>query len=262
MAPLKAFLDSLEGLDESLHKYYIKQDDGKYKLDAEGIEDVTGLKSALASERELKRKAEKQLKAFADAGIEDPAAAAEAIAKVEELSSLDPEKEADKIAAEKVKAQSEQLIAKHKEELGKKDEEAKNLRTQLEKHLIDAEATGAIAEAKGAVSLLLPIVRDQTRLRQSDNGEFSVEVLDATGTPRIGDTAGKPMTIVQLVAEMKASESYGRAFDGTGASGSGSETGTGTGKETPAGKVSLSDQDALNKSIEDIASGKTEVVSE
>lgn len=54
---LKATLDTLDGLDQFLHQFYIKSDDGKsFKLDAEGVEDVGGLKSALTRQTDAARK--------------------------------------------------------------------------------------------------------------------------------------------------------------------------------------------------------------
>lgn len=61
---LKAVLDTLDGLDAALHAHYTKGADGKFRLDAEGVEDVSGLKSALQKEREGRSTAEKALKAF------------------------------------------------------------------------------------------------------------------------------------------------------------------------------------------------------
>lgn len=62
---LKAAVATLEGMDAALHGFYKKSEDGKsYVLDAEGVEDVTGLKSALGKERERAGNAEKALKAW------------------------------------------------------------------------------------------------------------------------------------------------------------------------------------------------------
>jgi len=60
MAKLKAELDSLDGLDDSLKGLYVEQD-GKFRLDAEGV-DNSGLKSALEKERKAARDAENRRK--------------------------------------------------------------------------------------------------------------------------------------------------------------------------------------------------------
>jgi hypothetical protein len=62
--PLKAVVENLEDVAEPLREHYTKGDDGKYRLAAEGVEDVSGLKSALAKEREGRSSAEKALKTY------------------------------------------------------------------------------------------------------------------------------------------------------------------------------------------------------
>jgi len=57
---LQLILQSLDGLDEAFKALYTEKD-GKFYLDVEGIEDTTGLKSALDSERLIGREAKRQL---------------------------------------------------------------------------------------------------------------------------------------------------------------------------------------------------------
>lgn len=58
---LEMVVESLDGLDEGLKSLYVEKD-GKYSLDVNGVEDVTGLKSALEKERINGRAATKALK--------------------------------------------------------------------------------------------------------------------------------------------------------------------------------------------------------
>ncbi|MDD2562405.1 MAG: hypothetical protein PHG11_08850 [Eubacteriales bacterium] len=53
--PLKEIVDSLEGIDEKYADLYIENSDGKFEIN------ITGLKSALAKERQLKKDLEKKL---------------------------------------------------------------------------------------------------------------------------------------------------------------------------------------------------------
>ena len=65
---LKSKLASLDGVPEALQTLYIKQADGTFVLDAE-VEDhpsVRGMRSALDSEREERRKAKEALEKFKD----------------------------------------------------------------------------------------------------------------------------------------------------------------------------------------------------
>jgi len=64
--PLKPELDSLDGVDEPLHDYYKQEEDGRYRLDLEGMPDVSGLKNALNQERENVAALKQRVKGFGD----------------------------------------------------------------------------------------------------------------------------------------------------------------------------------------------------
>lgn len=82
---LKAVVASLDEVPEAYRSLYV-QKNGKYVLDAEGVEDVTGLKSALEKERLSKGEVEKSLKDIkAHLGDADPAKAALAMKQLAEL---------------------------------------------------------------------------------------------------------------------------------------------------------------------------------
>ena len=53
---LELNVDTLDGLDDSVKGLYVERD-GKFQLDVNGIEDVSGLKSALEHERTSRKKA-------------------------------------------------------------------------------------------------------------------------------------------------------------------------------------------------------------
>jgi len=239
---LKAVISKLEDVAEGLRSAYRAGTadeglEGKFVLAVEGtdgwaLEDVSGLKSALGRERSRADKAEGKIKKFGDL---DPEAAREAMTKLAEFESIDPKKEADKLAQAKIEAAQKQLIERHNAELGTVKTKADGYLAQVRALLIDNVATAALAEQKGSVDLLLPHVQKHTRLKETDDGKFIVEVVDKDGNPRIGDSKGTPMSVNQLVAEMRQSEAYGRAFEGTAASGSGTRPGSagGTGGSTP-----------------------------
>jgi hypothetical protein len=223
---LKAILDSIDDLNDGVKEHYKARDDGKFVLSVEAIdglalEDVSGLKTALGKERTTRENLERQVVKFKDL---DPEKAREALAKLAEFENIDPTKEADKIANTKFEAAKRQLLEKHAAELQTiKDREGHLTRT-VEGLMVDQVATAALAEAKGSVELLLPHVQRHTRVKEID-GKFKVEVVDAEGNARIANGKADPMTIKDLVAEMKASETFGRAFDASGQTGSGMHPG-------------------------------------
>jgi hypothetical protein len=109
---------------------------------------------------------------------------------------------------------------KHANDLKQKDETIGAMRKRLEAELVDAKAVAAIAAAKGVPELLLPHV--QRHVKVSD--DFTVQVVDAKGDPRVNGK-GEPLSISDLVEEMKQTEIFGRAFEGSGQSGSGTRPG-------------------------------------
>lgn len=238
--PLKAVYADQGAIPEEFRDHY-KEQDGKFVLQVEAVdgyalEDVSGLKHVLSAERTAHGKTKAELEKFGstyDGDAKkwvhaiDPAKAKGAVKRLEEFEGIDPEKEADKMADSKFQAAKTQLIEKHNGELASRDERISALTGTVSSLLIDQVATAALAEAKGSVDLLLPHIKNNTRVKEAD-GKFTVEVVDKDGNARIGNGKGDPMTIKDLIAEMKASESFGRAFDASGASGSGMQPGGGS----------------------------------
>lgn len=219
---LKAVVEKLEEIAEPVRPLY-QEKDGKFFLDVEpvngyALEDVAGLKSSLGKERTRANALAKDFERYKDL---DPDKARDALQKLAELGNIDPLKEADKIVDQRVKAATGQLVEKHQKELDTERKERLSLESAFQEVLIDRAATAALAEAKGSVELLLPHVQRHTRVRKTEDGRRIVEVIDKDGNVRIANAKGDPMTITDLVQEMRKSEAFGRAFEGTGNSGSG-----------------------------------------
>ena len=227
---LKAILDKIEDAPDALRDHYIAGTaengaEGKFVLAVDpvggfALENVDGLKSALGKERTQRETLERTVIKFKDL---DPDKARTALAELEELKKIDPASEADKIANTKFEAAKAQLLEKHGQDLAERDGRIEKLSGAMDKLVRQAAATAAIAEAKGSVELLLPHVLSSTRVKETDDGEFVVEVIDSKGNVRIGDSRGSPMDLSGLVAEMRQSDKYARAFDGEGHSGSGKQ---------------------------------------
>lgn len=219
---LKAIVESLEDIDETLREEYVEVEDGTFRLKAlEGfvpadkVQDVSGLKSALKKERENAAAAAKKAKALEEklGGVD--------LDKYEEM--LTAQAEAEEREAEK-KGEWEKLKAQmreqHQKELETREQRTTRLKKELERHLIDSQATSAINELQGNVTLLLPHVKAHVTLIEGDDGSYKAQVVDDTGTPRVnGD--GNLLTIKDLVSEMRSSEVYAGAFKATEKSGGG-----------------------------------------
>ena len=86
------------------------------------------------------------------------------------------------------------MTEQHQTELAKREESAKTLRAQLERHLVDAAAATALAAAEGNTELLMPHVKAKTKVIE-ENDEFVVRIVDAAGNPRVnatGEFLGSP----------------------------------------------------------------------
>jgi hypothetical protein len=245
-----------EGLPDEVKTHYAEAEDGTYGLGVtpvDGLElmNPANLKKALSSERSKASEAEKARKAVeAKWGDLEPDAARDALAKLEEMAGMDPEGKAkaereafEKNLSDKFEADRKKFLDKHTAEREADAKERTVLEAQLENQLIAAAASKAIADAGGSVELLLPIVRQSTRMKKNDDGTFSVVVLDAEGTERLSPVAGSttPMSISELVEEKKGDKKYARAYDGSGASGSGAGRSGAQGSGASAYKLSGAD---------------------
>lgn len=220
---LKFEIDSLDGLDETQKAFYVEKD-GKYRLAVDGLpepEDTASLKSALQKERKAAADAAKRAKQYEGLGL-----SAEEIAELVEARKKAEEDKA-KNAGEWDKLKN-QLNEKHQNELKQRDQSVASMKATLEKYLINSQAVSAIAAEKGIPELLLPHVQRFTRVVEQD-GEYAVQIVDAKGDPRI-NAKGEPLTISDLIQEMKADvKVFGRAFEGSGQSGSGTQPNSGSG---------------------------------
>jgi len=265
-------------LSEELQKEYKEETDGNFILDVTPIdglalENVTGLKKTVetlrVSEKELTNSVKAQTDALATekakfAGI-DVEQAREAIGKIADIKNWKGEEkiaEAVKAVETKNKQLMDDLTTKHKEVVTGLEKSVTDTRGQLHEEIVTSKITRAIHEADGNVELLLPHVKNQVRMAQATDGKFIPEVVYENQTPRIGDTDGNPMTITQLIGEMKGKDVFAGAFKGVNSNGSGNRgDNNSTGTKTPAGTkvVSAQDSKAMTANLDDIASGKVKV---
>lgn len=239
-------IEKLEDVDEGVRTLYVEKD-GKFHLDVDGIDQVTTAAIKAATTKANREAAELRIKAKSwEKFGKSPEELEQLLTDHEELVKLREERELTE--AEK-KGQwdqlKQQMNEKHQSELRKKDlaiEEERQrqvqLRKSIESHLIQSAAISAISEHKGIPRLLLPVVANHIRIKE-DSGKFNVEVVDESGEPRVNGK-GDPLTLSEFVGEMQSDEVYGRAFEGTGSSGSGTRPGQATGAP-PGGPSRRSD---------------------
>lgn len=235
---LKLKFDKIEDIEENLRPMYAERD-GAFYLDVDGIDEhplVSKAKSNLEAARRSERAMKQQVEKWEKLGKSD-----------EEIAALIAEQEQNKHRELEAKGQWEelkkQMNERHQLDIKKwegltqaeKDNNLK-LRGKLERYLIDAKATAAIAAAEGEPELLLPIVKRFMKVTEDENGEFYTSIVDDKGGARVNGK-GDPLTIEELLVEMKSSEKLGRAFKASGSSGGGSSPGGGSNPKLPPAGV-------------------------
>jgi DNA-directed RNA polymerase subunit F len=273
---LKAVLNSLDGVDEVLKEHYIEKD-GKFfldvtKTDGLALENVDGLKNTVEKLRTSEKNLQAEVKTAEDAlrdhrnkfkGL-DPEAAKSALNKIDEIKNWDGEtkvREAVTVAEQKAQAKLDDLVSQHNTEKSELNDEIAGMQSQLQDAIVKSKIVEAISKENGNVDVLLPHVRSQVNMVKDGKGQWRPEVVNANGDPRIGGSDGSDMTILQLVQEMKSQDTFAACFTGANQSGSGKKNSSesGTHKESKGKVIAASDQEGMSASLEDIASGETEV---
>ena len=182
-------IDTIEGLDENTAKLYVKQDDGKYQLDVNGAEDVTGLKSALEHEREHRRKATQATK--------------------------EAEDEAKRKAEEKLKADGnhKELYDSAMGKLAERDATIANMTATTAKEKVNSAAmkiAATLAEGNN-VGILADIIG--RRLEHTDEG---LKVLSETGQLTVS-------TLDELTKQIQTGGIYDSLLKGNKSGGGGAQ---------------------------------------
>jgi DNA-binding transcriptional MerR regulator len=222
---LKFTVEALDTIPEAQRSLYTPTEDGKFRLDVD-IEDQ--IKAATSTANREAAQYRHQVKAWKDLGKtpEEIQALMEAQRQADE-EKLTKAGEWDKLKSQMLEQQAKEIEAREAR-LKAKD-------AAIERYLVDAQATAAIAAAKGVAPLLLPHVKSGVRVIEED-GEFKVRVVDDKGTPRVNGK-GEYLSIADLVGEMRASDVFGRAFEPDGTTGGGAQQSRGGASQSIKGKV-------------------------
>jgi len=188
---LELELDSVEGLDDSVKSLYVENGD-KFKLDVSGIEDTSGLKSALQHERDERKRAK------------------------DELKTLRGEIDSNNLKAAEEKGDFEQL---HKSAM----QENEKLKTQIterdvrdDKNMVNREAMRiAMKLADGYNAEILS--KEIAERLSAHNGE--VKVLDESGNLTVS-------SMNELEAIFKNNERFASLLKGNQSSGGGASGGS------------------------------------
>ncbi|MDP3717103.1 MAG: hypothetical protein Q8T13_04955 [Acidobacteriota bacterium] len=222
--PLKKVLASkaeLDALPEATRGLYVEKD-GKFILDLDGDDDVTGLKGALDKERENGKKLAKELQQLrTDLAGTDPVKAKAAIKRLQELEDkeLIEAGEVEKLVTKRVaalEADKNAEIERLKGELGGRD-------ARLSELLIDNQLRQVATKVK---------VRDTAVDDFIARGQRLYKLKDGKAVPMNGEEiayskkkANEPMPMEEWAADLVANAPH--LFEGSGGGGSQQSAGGG-----------------------------------
>lgn len=232
MAEIK--FDSQEAFDAAVAERLAAETDGLKKSQRELLAEAKAAKAKLAAYDGVDPEEFKKLKTAAE------------------------EAERNKLtAAGDFKSLEAQLVTKYEGLIEKERTEKSRYATAMETHLIDAAIATELAKHSDTPRLLMPHMKTQVKVMEQD-GQFVARVVDAAGNVRIGKGQGaSPMSIAELVDEMKTSTEYAPAFRGTGSSGGGASRSAGG--ASGARVIPAGDNAALIANLEGVAKGTTQV---
>lgn len=212
--PLALEVATLESVPEAFRGEYTEKD-GKFHLNVDGLPDVAGLKSALASERGLNKAAKDKVAAWEKLGVS-------------------PEEIETRLADERTKAEEalkkagkfDEVLATH---LGNAKKERDTAVSTAEKQresalniarraVIGTSLSTALVKAKATpegLDLLGERLGKRVKLEFDDNGEATSTIMELDGkTPMVGSGPGGLATYDDLVKE--ATKNFLSLFEGSG----------------------------------------------
>lgn len=217
---LQLIVDSLDGIPDALKGEYAEKD-GKFHLNVDGIEDTSGLKSALDKERKANREATAKIKKWEALGKSDEEIA-ELLAAHEEAERKKAEGEGD---FDKILGQHRSKWEKEKADL---EAELTAARASERSAIIETSVLGALTKAEATaegLDLLPDRLSSRIKLETVD-GKRVLKIMQADGeTPMAGAGKDGLATFDDLVKE--AIGKWPSLFKGSGNSGSGKEPGKG-----------------------------------
>lgn len=224
-------------LPDTLKTEYIERE-GKYVLNV----DDSPMLSALEAERRAKKDLESKLASYGNLTPEQAKQLQEQTTKAER------EKDFAQGNFEKILAEER---AKHAKDQEIWEQRTSGLRSTLQSALIDAEAVRAITQHGGNAALLLPIIKQRTKLQTVGDREVAVVYGDQGGPLLRAGAKGSEdfMPIGEFVATLKADKTYGGAFAST--------VGSGSGSPRPSGRPTNAGQQFSGKIAQAIKDGAT-----
>lgn len=263
---LKFLLDSLDGVDESLHSLYTKTSDGKYKLTVDGMPDDAETRRKLDAMRDNNRGLHKTVEELQGKLKTFDNVTPEMIEQAQNLANQVQEEEEKKLIKEgKIDELLQRRTTVMRDDFAKQTKQLQDslegmkktnttLKDQLAAMTVDHEIRRAIdgeglkPRSAGALEDIIRRARDTWKI--GEDGKMGP--VDSSGGTRYGAN-GEPLTMKEYVTKDLAT-SASHLFEGSG--GGGAQGGGGTGPALR--KVNASDPLEFGRHLDDIADGKVD----
>lgn len=245
MLPATVTAQEFAALPPTDQAHFVKLDNGTFRADIKpsgglALEDASGLRSALESERTEVKSHKTRLAQFE--GL-DPVAAREALSNVEAMKNWTPEKKVQ----EKINDTEKQVTDKFTKQVDAEKQRAEKYRTNYQKTIRTNQLLEAIGKHDGVQEILIPVLERMTVVEEQPDGSMVTRVIDEkTGNIRLSQRTGATgnMEVEELVEALKTDikSPYRVAFRAGVKSGSGQgRTDVGGGN---AGSLRISASDA------------------
>jgi len=201
----KLTADEFNAAEQSIKNFYVQNGDS-YVLDAEGVEDVTGLKKVLEevkSDRQKLRAEMQQVKQ--QYGDVDPEAARQAIAEMQKMHDkklLDEGKVEELIVqrTERMKLDHENQLKGRDRKLSELEEQNKTLSSKLSEVLIDTAITAAATKGGVRSTALEDVLLRGRRIWRLDGD--TPKPMQSDGTVMIGKDGRSPLTVDEWLGSL------------------------------------------------------------
>jgi len=234
---LQVELEKLDDVDENLRALYAEQD-GKYRLQVEGIEDTGALKRAKDHEKAARKDAEKRAKELQEKAEASEQSIEELTHKLEQMKGekLQKEGNADELAEYRAS-----LETSYNEKLTKREKELngviETLHSSIRGVLVDKEAIAMASElaVEGSAGIIVPHIKNRLGVEEK-GGQYVTVVLDDEGRP-------SALTLDELKQEITSNPAFAPVIAGSKATGSGAVPSNSGGGASPSGEWSKMNRD-------------------
>lgn len=217
--------EEFESAPEGIRGLYKAGEDGNFRLRVKpkngwDLQNVAGLSSALNKEKAAVKQLKQNplLSAFGDTPVEELQAR---LAKLEELESMDMNQEVSKQVETRLRNATDAQKAQHNKELQALREKAMKTEAQLQKVLLDGELMSSLTEAgvkKEQAKVLAAYLRPSLKM-DIDGSDYKALVMN--GDEVRYNAEARPLSIKELVAEIKSDKSFEDFFEGRNKQGGG-----------------------------------------